>query len=147
MEAALTWFLNRVAQITTIISDWWATAQETVKGWIDAAKLVLQTQLDTLGTWLTTLQEAWDNFVAMIPSLSEVINWFSDWWANVLPNLTTWWAERLADVQGLIDSAFTARDGLWSGWQELKSTAVDFFGDPVEFIWQRFADWFLGPEV
>ncbi|KKK66018.1 hypothetical protein LCGC14_2968300, partial [marine sediment metagenome] len=93
----------------------------------------------TWPAWLAqfeTLRASWDNFwVTIYPGLVSFA------W------LTTWWNERLADVAGLIDSAFTIREGLWDGWQDVRGAVLEFFSDPLEWLWSKFTDWFLGPEV
>jgi len=124
LRDVLTWFADWVTPITSTIVSWWETIQETVKGWIRAAVV-------GLGDLLT----AWGIFVTdVLPNLPS------------LDTLTSWWDDRLADIQSLINSALTARESLWAGWDTMRDTVVAFFSNPLEFLWGLFADWFLGPE-
>ena len=83
----------------------------------------------------TNLKAAWDTFWTV--TFPTLVSWA---W------LTTWWNSRLEDIQGLINSAFTIREGLWTGWQDWRDKVVEFFTDPLEWLLAKFTDWFLGPE-
>ena len=52
----------------------------------------------------------------------------------------------MVDVESLINSAFTERERYWSGWQDMRDKVIEFFANPFDYLWSRFADWFLGPE-
>jgi len=52
----------------------------------------------------------------------------------------------MGDVLDLIDSAFTLRESLWSGWQEIRDLVFEFFNDPWAWLEERFTNWFLGGE-
>ena len=128
------------------IGTWWSAVQYDVRGWIDTAVGGLR---DIAGAWsnfwnylwpqltrgFDSLKLGWDNF--MYQTLPNLVNF--SW-------LTTWWNSRLGDVRELVNTAIRDAAGLAEGWQDMRSIVVTFFQDPVEFIWQRFADWFLGPE-
>ncbi len=140
------WIFNAWLNVTSIISTWWSSTALTVQGWVNEAKQYAASLVNQANTWLATLQSAWDSFKGKIPTIDAVIAWWGNLTANILLVVNNWWKERLLDVQVLINSAFTVREGLWSGWQDWRGKVAEFFTDPVEFIWQRFADWFLGPE-
>jgi len=141
------WFYSWATSVTATVNTWWSTTQTTVLAWVQGAKDFATALFNQLSATLASLQAAWDAFKGKIPSLDAIIAWWGNWWGQVLLQLGTWWAARLLDVQGLIDSAFLSRDGWWAGWQDWRDQVAEFFGNPVEYLWQRFADWFLGPEV
>jgi len=146
LEDAVNWFLDRWYWFRTEVNNWWSSVQYTVQGWIDTAFANAKSLIDQVRASLTTLQSAWDNFKGKIPSIDSVLSWFGDWWGNTLSSLIAWGALKASQITTLIDSAFTVRDSLWAGWQELRDQVIEFFNDPLEFIWARFTEWFLGPE-
>jgi len=146
IEAAIAWFSNAFMNVVNIVDAWWNGMQSTVQDWIDAA---------TQG--FDELKAAWDNFwtVTWPDILDDITGLKAAWdnfWTVTFPDLvsfdwlTSWWNGTLQDVQNLIDSAFTLRDTLWAGWQEVRDNVLEFFADPLEWLWARFTDWFLGPE-
>lgn len=141
------WFYNWVTFVTNTVNTWWGATSLTVQAWVQSAKDMATSLFNQLNNALASLQSAWDSFKGKVPTIDAVISWWGNWWGNVLPQLGTWWNSRLLEVQGLIDSAFLTRQSLWSGWQEMRENVVEFFADPVELIWNRFTNWFLGPEV
>lgn len=133
--------------IPDIVDNWWQDIKPDVLDWIDAR---------TKG--LADLKAAWDNFWTVTwPGLINDLEGLRASWDNfrryTLPGLvnvgwiTDWWSGKSRDIDGWITGAFTARDDLWRGWQEQRDNVIQFFTDPVEFIWARFTDWFLGGEV
>lgn len=140
------WFINRWNWLISAVGAWWDATKTTVLGWIAAATEGLAALIVwwdefwkiTWPGWMSSfndLKSAWDNFWTVIfPDLVS-FSW-----------LTTWWNSRLADINDLIDSTlrdwFPFYDDLINIWNEV----LGFFVDPWEFLWNRFADWFLGPE-
>ncbi|GAH69681.1 unnamed protein product, partial [marine sediment metagenome] len=58
-----------------------------------------------------------------------------DVWNTITGNLEKWWKTQLA----LLNETF--------GWvQDFRDGLGEFFPNPLEFLWNRFIDWFLGPE-
>lgn len=111
--------------------------------------------IEALG--LDSLRTAWNTFWGTLyPSLVNTINTLSsNWnyfWSVTFPNLVsfqwliTWWNSRLLDVNNLINSAFMLRQSWWSGWQEIRNTVFAFFENPLDWLLDKFTDWFLGPE-
>lgn len=144
---AWNWVANSFWNVWNIVDSWWSSMRFTVRAWVDESKTYALSLLGEVTTWVASLQELWDNLEAIIPSIGEVILWFRNWWGNVTSHLTTWWNERIGDIQNLINSAFLEREPFWAGWQDFRDRVVDFFTDPLEFMWARFTNWFLGPEV
>ena len=141
------WVADAFLNVWNIVDDWWSSTQSTVRAWIDEAKSYAASLVANLNLMLSSLQSAWDDFKGMIPTIDEVIYWWRNWPGNVLTIVSTWWTSTMGEVQGLIDSSFIEREPFWAGWQELKDKVAEFFTDPLEFLWARFTDWFLGPEV
>jgi len=146
LENAGTWFQSWWSNIWNEVGTWWNTVSPTVQGWISAAVQPFNTMLTAWnGFWNST----WPQLTSRFDSLKA--DW-DNFWRVTFPTLVsfdwleTWWFSRLLDVQGLINGAFTARASLWSGWQDMRDNVVNFFTNPVEYIWNRFTDWFLGPE-
>lgn len=140
------WFYSWYANVTSTVNTWWSTTQYTVQAWVQGAKDQATALFNQANAWLANLQAQVNDLIGQIPNLDELVAWWGDWWGNVLTQLGTWWNSRLAEVNDLVNSAFLSRESFWSGWQDMKSQVIEFFTDPVGFIWHRFADWFLGPE-
>ena len=134
-EQAYTWIWNSVTNVVGIVNNWWNSITPTVQAWINIAQQWLQQQINSLSTQFVSLQQSVAELLSELPSLDEILAWFSDWWARILSPLTSWWNERLKDL-----SPF------WEGWQDVKQDAITFLNDPLEWLWVRFADWFLGKE-
>jgi len=128
------------------IGTWWSAVQYTVREWIDAAVGGLR---DIAGAWSDFWNNLWPQLTRSFNSLKSA---WDNFWNYTFPNLvdftwlTTWWNGRLLDVRNLINTAVRDVGGLAEGWLDMRSIVVTFFQDPLEFIWSKFADWFLGPE-
>lgn len=134
IESAIAWFFDWWYQVGQRIETWWSGVQTLVQDWISVA---------TQG--FDELKAAWGNFwnetLPDIFSQFEILraNW-SQFWSITFPTLvsftwlTTWWNSRVQDVQDLIESAFTLRESLWEGWQELKDQVIELFADPEEWL-------------
>lgn len=136
MVDAFVWIYTVLGGLGSILAIWWSYTQVAVVSWIDAVRDYLQSQLNYLTGWLASLQVVWDEFKSRIPSLDIILSWFTNWWGNILVNLTMWWDERLLDIQSLIDSAFLLREGLWAGWQDIRDKVTEFFTDPEDWLYK-----------
>jgi len=143
---AWNWISDAWANVRTIIDDWWGTVTPTILGWIDIA---------TEG--LDDLKVAWDNFWTITfpewtNKLDSLVVAWDNFWTVTFPTmvsftwLTTWWNEKLLDINSLLRSWTLELEPFWAGWQDIRDKVFEFFTDPVEFLWARFTDWFLGPE-
>ncbi len=143
---AWNWVVNAFQNVWNIVDDWWSSAKYAVLAWIDDAKLWFQALLDEANAWLARLQSYWDSIAGKIPTWDEVVTWWKSWPGQVWSVITSWWGGALLDVMGLIGTAFTERDSWWAGWEDFRDKVAEFFTDPLEFLLNRFFDWFLGPE-
>ena len=146
LEYFISWIPGFDAWLDSILEDW--------TNWIFNT---WQTIIDGVSLALTNLKAEWDNFWNItwpqwVDNFNDLKAKWDNFWITIFPNLVDftwlgiWWNSRLADIQGLIDSAFVLRESLWAGWQDWRDSVAEFFADPLEWLWTRFADWFLGTE-
>lgn len=136
IENVIEWWSSWWTWIRQEVNWWWSSTQYTVQGWIASAVQGFNDLINSVETALNTLQAAWDDFwTVILPNLLD-ITW-----------LTSWWASKLLEIDTLINSWFLTWTPFWEGWLDVKDTVIEFFNDPLEWLWQRFLDWFLGPEV
>jgi len=136
LEAIRDWFYDKVSQINAQILNWWSETSATVTGWIDAAKDWVQLWIDYLQAEINTLSSRINEAIALVPDISEIKAWFSNWWGNIAGNLESWWNGKLKGIDDLINSAFLIRDDFWRGWQELRDKVTEFFTDPEEWLYK-----------
>jgi len=136
------WFYNWWTNVTSVVTSWWSSMQWTVQGWISTA---VQPFNAMLTAWNNFWNNTWPSWVTNFNSLQVAWNNF---WTVTFPTLvnftwlTTWWDSRLLDVQVLIGSAFTLREGLWAGWQDWKGSVAEFFTDPEQWVYDRLDSFF-----
>lgn len=140
IEHLLGWWDEVVTNVTNIINSWWGVASEAIATLIAEAVLNLTALIDTVSGSLASLQKSWDEFKERIPAIDILIAWALRWQSEVLSLVNSWWAETIADVQALIDSAFKLREDAWTGWQELRDSVVEFFDDPWQWLYDRLED-------
>ena len=136
LENMVVWWWDWWDWVTDTVDEWWYSTKYTVKGWIAIAVEGLDTLKVAWGDfwnitfpqWTSTLDNlgaAWDNFWTIIlPGLISQID------------LAAWWSARLLDIQGLVDSAFTLREGFWTGWQDWRDKVTEFFTDPEDWLYK-----------
>ncbi|GAH37666.1 unnamed protein product, partial [marine sediment metagenome] len=139
---AWNWITNAWNIVTNIINSWWSSTQYIVKTWIDNAVQGLRYFGVQLETWLGNLQAAWDNFKCRIPSIDEILSWFSNWWGKILANIISWGALTSGEINTLIDSKL--QDWL-PFYDELANLIGDiklFFTDPLQWLYDRAEEFF-----
>lgn len=122
IELLIEWFTTWITNVVGVIDDWWLAATVTVKAWIK----VVADDLDDL-------IEAW-----------------SDFWNNILPNLVNftwladWWNTKLTEISDLIESTIRTWFPFYDDLVRLWDSIMAFITDPLEWLWGKFSDWFLG---
>jgi len=141
------WVRYAWSNVTSIVGEWWSTTWTDVKGYIDIA---------TQG--LDTLKAAWDSFWRVTfpewtGKLDSLRAAWDNFWTTTFPNLvsfqwlTEWWNTRLMEIDQLINDTVRTWFPFYDDLVELWNGIVEFFVDPLEWLLDRFTDWFLGPEV
>lgn len=147
IEEVLDWWGSWWEWVAQEIDDWWSSVRYTVQGWIDAAVEGLE---GAWQAWLDFRDDLWPAFVATFNDLKAA---WDNFWTVILPDLvdftwlTTWWNGKLLEINALIDSWVLSLAPFWEGWQDIRDSVLEFFTDPLEWLWVRFTDWFLGPET
>ena len=122
------------------IDDWWSSTRLTVRGWIDAAIASLEGGWED---WVSFWNNTWPQWTEFLNNLKAA---WDNFWSVTFPTLvsftwlTTWWNSRLTDIQALINTAFTLRESFWAGWQELRDSVLEFFADPLKWLYDRLED-------
>lgn len=140
IEEAIAWFSDAFSNVVSIIDAWWGSIQSTVQDWIAVA---------TQG--FDELKAAWDNFwtVTWPGLLDDIAGLKSEWtnfWSITYPTLvsftwlTSWWNDKLTDIQALINTAIQELAPFWEGWQEIRDQVMEFFADPLKWLYDRIED-------
>lgn len=117
---AWNWIVNAWSNITAIVNNWWLSVQQTVLAWIEQAKQFLMTFIDQLNVWVANLQATWDNF-----------------WVNIFPTLL----DKLT-LNSILATWFKDFEPFWQGWQDWRDKVIEFFTDPLQWIYDRLEEWF-----
>jgi len=113
-QFAWSWVQDAFTYVTQWTVEWWYSTSLIVQSWITIA---------TQG--FSELVTAWSSFTTVtLPTLVSF-----DW-------LTTWWNNKLSDIEALISTAFILREGLWSGWQDWRGKVTEFFTDPEDWLYK-----------
>ena len=145
-EWAWDWVRNAWWNIWQVAGEWFETKIPFIQGLIDAA---------TQG--FNVLLAAWDSFWTITwpqwtSSLEALRGEWDNFWTVIFPTLfdisyaEQWWKGKFLDISKAITDAFTERESWWAGWQDMRDQVVRFFTSPLDFLLDRFAGWFLGPE-
>ena len=135
-NSAWDWVSHASTNVWSIVEGWWQATSSTVQGWIDIA-----TQgLDALKVaWSDFWNTTWPQWTAQFNTLSAA---WTNFWTVTFPTLVdfswlwTWWNARLQDINNLVNTAFTLREKLWEGWQELRNQVTEFFSDPEDWLYK-----------
>lgn len=140
------WFAAWVSNVFAAVNSWWSDTSTIVEGWIAAALQTATDLITAVSESLATLQTAWDAFKARIPPLDALLLWFSDWWTEILTPLTTWWDERLLEVDTLINDTIQDYFPFYDDLVALWTSVTDFFTNPLTWLVTRLESWFWESE-
>lgn len=136
------WFYSWWSNVTSAITSWWSSTQYTVQGWIDIASSWLQSQINTLNSLVASLQSQISYLLDQLPSINEIISWFTDWWGNVLAAVIAWGALTATEISTLIDSKIKEWSPLLEGWLDWKDALIEFIQDPEQWFYDRLEEVF-----
>lgn len=134
---AWSWVYNAWSNVTGIINTWWSTTSLTVQSWIDTAVSGAQGLVGQLEAWVANLQSAWDNFKGRIPSIDEMLSWFTNWWGKILANIISWGALPGSEISALIDSKLKDWFPFYDDMANLMGDIKLFFTDPLQWAYDR----------
>ena len=116
------WFSNWWGNVWDTIDDWWDGVYGYVKDWVSTAIQGVRDWVDDTRAWLGRLESDWVDFRQ-----------------NILSTLA-----RTFDVQQMINGALLPWRDLFNFWGSFSHEVGAFFTNPIEYIWNRFSDWFFG---
>lgn len=142
LDDIINWFGNWTSYVWGQITSWWQSVIPTVQQWIEEAINSAGGLIGQLQTWLTNLQQAWDNFITRLPTIDEVLAWFGDWFGQVRTNIIAWWNETVPSLNDWINSTlqewFPFYDELVSLWADIRL----FFVDPLAWVYEKLDEFF-----
>lgn len=146
IESVVSWFASWTSNVTSLINNWWGSTSRVVLGWLTTAATTLQSSITALSTSFNNLKAQVQTLLDSLPSLNELLSWFSDWWGKILAKIISWGALTSTEINSLINSAIAAAAPFWDAWQDVKDKVVAFITDPWTWLVDKFTDWFLGKE-
>lgn len=138
---ALEWVRQAPKNIINTVDTWWEGVKLTIWSRIDIAKEALQSNLDAVNNRIFSVKEAWDSFKSKIPSINEVLTWFTNWRGKVTSTIITWGALTSKEINELLASRTKELKPFWEGWQELRAQVTEFFTDPGKWFFDRVEGW------
>jgi len=142
LEPIQDWLDNVWTNVYQIVNTWWTDKVLEVQALIDLAIEAVVSAVNNLSTAVNNLSIAWAAFKGKIPTLDEVIAWWSNWPGELLSVINSWWTGKVLEVQALINTAFVTRQSFWAGWQELRDQVLEFFSDPEDWVYKRLDSFF-----
>jgi hypothetical protein len=123
-ENAWAWVLDWRDNVLSAIDTWWNSSDNPIRPYVDS-------------TW----QSAKDLVANVQKEVSQVHAAWDDFWTTTYPTLIS-----SSDANTLVDTKITEASPFWAGWQDVKNNVVTFITAPLDWLWERFTDWFLGRE-
>jgi len=133
---AWAWVVDSFWNVWDVVDIWWTSTSTTVLDWIDATKDWARLWIDYLQDQIVALTAQINDLVSLIPDMTEILAWFSNWTGNVVSAIDSWWTGALSQVQSLINSAFIEREPFWAGWQDWRDKVTEFFTDPEDWLYK-----------
>lgn len=146
IESVISWFASWASNVTSVINSWWSSVKNTVKGWINDVEDYLWSLINNLSTSFTNLKVQVQTLLDKIPTINEILAWFGDWWGKILANIISWGALTATQIDAVIGSWLKSYAPFWAGWQDVRDNVIGFLSNPLDWIMDKFTDWFLGPE-
>ena len=138
------WFIALPGNIWKEITDWWSDPDNIIRVFIDGVKEALTVVIEGVGTVANRIATAWDNFWTLIfPTLID-FNWWRGFWGGMFSNISDWWAPEKQKVTEETDAKIAPVEeevNRHTSWWE---TFWDFLTNPLDWLMDRFIDWFLG---
>jgi len=136
------WVQNAASYISSRLNEFWISIRPLILAWIENIRQALQAQINELATFYEQIRQNIAEILKQLPPLSELWAWFKDWWAHVLHPLTSWWHEKLKEIQSLVFSwlkeMFPFYNELVELWNEIKK----FFADPLQWLYDKMDEFF-----
>lgn len=139
-EDAWYWVRYAFENVLDVITEWWPSILNIIKDYIAIA---VEGLTDLLATW----DEFWTvTFPSWTSKLDDLKATWDNFWVTIFPDLVsftwleTWWNSRLLDIQSLIESWTLTLAPFWEGWQEIRDTVLEFFADPLKWLYDRLED-------
>ena len=128
---------NYITNVYNTISNYITEVYNTVKNYItNTYNTIVNNITNVIGVTIEKVAEWFTSIGGATREWAEgLFVRARDVWNTITGNLGEWWRTQLA----LLNETF--------GWvQDFRDRLEEFFTDPVEFLWARFTDWFLGRE-
>lgn len=136
---AITWFGAWWNNVRSNITNWWSAVSLEVGNWIQISTKTVQDQIDRF-TSLDIWRAWWGD------NTTSFIDWWAAWWGSKAISFWDWWKLAVAAIENSINVNVNPLRDVVNSHTLAFAGMVDFFRNPVKFIWDRFLDWFLGDE-
>lgn len=144
---AVAWELRTsISDIWAELVTWWDDRVDDFWDLVDGATGWLEDRLDDAEWVLDELRDNWDTFwrdiwPGWMQYLEELAGRVGDFFSLTLPDLIT-----SADIIQAFNDFRREWADLFTFWSEFRTELGQFISDPVEWLFNKAVDWFLGPE-
>lgn len=136
LEDVIDWWDRWWKWVSQEIDDWWAVTWSGVRSWVYARIDDVEELIDSVELALGELQADISYLLDQIPSVNEILSWFTNWWGSILSAMVDWGALTATQIDTLIDSWFKSYQPFWEGWLDWKDKVTEFFTDPEDWLYK-----------
>ncbi|GAH04896.1 unnamed protein product, partial [marine sediment metagenome] len=129
--------VNEITEVYNTVKNYVTEVYNTVNNWItNTYNTVVNNITEVIGVTIEKVAEWFASVGGATREWAEgLFVKASNLWNTITGNLGEWWKTQLASINEVF------------GWiNDIRDDIEGFDFNPLEWLWDRFADWFLGPE-
>lgn len=139
---AFIWVSHADEKVIEIIEPWLKASFEKPKGWFETLTDIVTAPVRMVETSVNKAWEILHELVLKMPSITEMLDWFTMWPARVLATMLAQGFVTSLDALGLIDTEFTKRLPFYDNLTSLWPSITEFISNPFEWAYTRAEDFF-----
>jgi hypothetical protein len=142
LDDVIAWWWDQVNWFIMRANNWWLSVKVHVQYWIDLAQDEVLVITDQLQAWFTQLQADVQHLLDQVPTLDEIINWFTFRYADMLDWFRGIGGLVTQEIMELVNQMLIMWLPFYNDFVSLWNDIQLFFADPLEWLYIKMDEWF-----